>query len=71
MDEMDKDYLLDTAMVSVASFAAAARMAKSALQKGGTAHNGMSAEEVLKHLVEFMEVESDKTFKEYDKTADT
>lgn len=68
MDEIDKDYIIEQAMVSVASFAAAGRMAKSALEKGGVAHNGMNAEEVLKYLIDFMEKESDKTFEEYDKS---
>jgi len=70
MDEHSKEYLLDQAMISVASFAAAGRMAKAALDKGGAAHNGMSSEDVLKYLIEFMEEESEKMFKNYDETTD-
>jgi hypothetical protein len=69
MDEQSKDYLLNQAMVSIASFAAASRMARKKLdnlvfQPGGIAD--MSTEDVLKYLLDFMDIESEKMFKEYD-----
>lgn len=68
MDEQSKDYLLDQAMISVASFAAASRMARRKLEdkvsQPGVAD--MSTEEILKYLLDFMDAESEKMFKEYD-----
>ncbi len=68
MDEQGKDYLLDQAMGSIASFAAASRMARKKLDnmvfQGGALD--MSTEEVLEYLLDFMDIESDTMFKEYD-----
>jgi len=68
MDEQSKDYLLNQAMVSIASFSAASRMARRKLDEKisqpGVAD--MSAEEVLKYLLDFIDIESEKMFKEYD-----
>ena len=69
MDEQSKDYLLNQAMVSVASFAAASRMARKKLDNLLFQPNGvadMSTDDVLKYLLDFMDAESEKMFKEYD-----
>lgn len=70
MDEFDKDYLLHNAMVSVASFSAAAKMAKTKISNliSQPGVGDMSKEDVLKYLVDFMEEESDKMFDLYEKT---
>ena len=68
MDEKDKDYLIDQAMVSIASFSAASRMARRKLDNivSQPGVGDMSTEEILKYLLDFMDVESEKMFKEYD-----
>jgi hypothetical protein len=70
MDSIDKDYLLDQAMTSVASFAAAGRMTKRKLENliSQPGVGDMTTDEVLKYLIGFMEEESDKMFKLYDQT---
>ncbi len=68
MDSIDKDYLLDKAMTSIASFAAASRMTKTKIKnlvsQPGVAD--MTIEQVLEYLTNFMEEESDKMFNLYD-----
>lgn len=68
MDSIDKDYLLDQAMTSIASFAAASRMTKTKIKnlisQPGVAD--MTTEQVLEYLINFMEEESDKMFNLYD-----
>ena len=70
MDEIDKDYIIDQAMTSVASFSAASKMTqrklKDLISQPGV--GDMSIEEVLKYLTDFMDKESDKLFELYDKT---
>lgn len=70
MDSTDKDYLIDKAMTSIASFAAASRMTKTKISnlisQPGVAD--MTIEQVLDYLTDFMDEESDKMFKLYDQT---
>lgn len=68
MDEQSKNYLLDQSMTSVASFAAASRMARRKLDDkvSQPGVGDMSTEDVLKYLLDFMDAESEKMFKEYD-----
>jgi hypothetical protein len=70
MDSIDKDYLLDQAMTSVASFAAAGRMTKRKLENmlSQPGVGDMTTEQVLKYLTDFIEEESDKMFNLYDQT---
>ncbi len=70
MDEFDKDYLIHNAMVSVASFSAASRMARNKL-KGLISQPGvaeMTTEQVLEYLLDFMDEESEKMFKLYEQS---
>jgi hypothetical protein len=68
MENTDKDYIIDKAMTSIASFAAAARMTRAKLKnlisQPGVAD--MSIEQVLEYLVQFIEKETEDTFKIYD-----
>lgn len=68
MENIDKEYIIDKAMTSIASFAAAAKMTRAKLN-GLISQPGvseMSTEDVLNYLVEFMEKESEDMFKLYD-----
>lgn len=68
MENIDKEYIIDKAMTSIASFAAAAKMTRAKLgvliSQPGVSE--MSTEDVLNYLVEFMEKESEDMFKLYD-----
>ena len=68
MDNTDKDYLLDKAMVSIASFAAASRMTKSKIKNliSQPGVGDMTTEQVLEYLTNFMDEESEKMFKLYE-----
>lgn len=68
MDSTDKDYLLEQAMISIASFSAASKMAKNKMAKllSKKGVKDMTTEEVLKYLTDFMETESEKMFTLYE-----
>ncbi|MEK6828525.1 MAG: hypothetical protein AABY15_00130 [Nanoarchaeota archaeon] len=73
MDETDKDYLLDKAMISIASFAAASRMAKTKVKNliSQPGVGDMTTEQVLEYLTNFMEEESEKMFNLYDQSCNS
>jgi hypothetical protein len=68
MDELEKDYLIDQVMTSIASFAAASRMAKRKLANliSQPGVSEMTTEQVLTFLIDFMDKESECMFKEYE-----
>jgi hypothetical protein len=68
MDSIEKDYLIDKAMISIASFSSAAKITRAKInnlisQPGTT---NMTTEQVLEYLVNFMDEESEKMFNLYD-----
>jgi len=69
-DCVEKDYLIDKVMTSIASFAAAARMSKKKVDNliSQPGVSDMTTEEVLLYLIDFIEKESNNSFELYDKT---
>jgi len=68
MDSIEKDYLIDKAMTSIASFSSAARITRAKINnlisQPGIAD--MTTEQVLEYLVNFMDKESEEMFNLYD-----
>lgn len=64
MDNLDKDYVLHEAMVSMAAFRKAGELANRKIM--GLSQSKVSAIKALEHLSEFMIKESDRVFDLYE-----